>query len=45
MVVVSDFGILDEGLIILSFCVVDPDSTVVVWVLVGDTDVPVASSQ
>ena len=48
MVVVSDSGFLDEGsvsgLIIFSFCVVGSDSTTPGWVVVGDRDIPVASS-
>ena len=46
---VSDFGILDEGsvsgLVMFPFCVVGSDSTVFGWVFIGDTDVPVVSSQ
>ena len=46
MVVVSDCGILDEGspsgLII--FSVVGSDSTIGAWIVVGDSDVFVASS-
>ena len=46
MVLVSDSRILDEGFPsgLIIFCVVRFDSTIVVWVVVGDSDVFVTSS-